>query len=151
MVQSLERLASAAEVVEGVRVGDLEPGDCLFVRTRNSLYTLRLNSDGTFDAAGGWFSRQHDPEPGSEGAGQPADGTSQPAGTSTEGTGLPAEAAAAKTGRRRRVIGCTWGGSALMTRMIAAPGMFIEFDNRVRTTRVKEVRHLRPTPASTIH
>ena len=29
--------------------------------------------------------------------------------------------------------------------------MFIEFDNRVRTTRVKEVRHLRPTPASTIH
>ena len=133
MVQSLERLASAAEVVEGVRVGDLEPGDCLFVRTRNSLYTLRLNSDGTFDAAGGWFSRQHDPEP------------------APDGTGMPAEASTAKTGTRRRVIGCTWGGSALMTRMIAAPGMFIEFDNRVRTTRVREVRHLRPTPTSTIH
>ena len=115
MVQSLERLASAAEVVEGVRVGDLEPGDCLFVRTRNSLYTLRVNSDGTFDAQGGWFSREE------------------------------------ASGNRRRVLGCTWGGSALMTRMIAAPGMFIEFDNRVRTTRIREVRHLRPTPASTIH
>jgi len=144
MVQSLERLASAAEVVEGVRVGDLEPGDCLFVRTRNSLYTLRLNSDGTFDAAGGWFSRHQDPEPSHDGTGLPADDS---AGTA----GLPAEAATDKSGSRRRVIGCTWGGSALMTRMIAAPGMFIEFDNRVRTTRVKEVRHLRPTPASTIH
>jgi hypothetical protein len=133
MVQSLERLASAAEVVEGVRVGDLEPGDCLFVRTRNSLYTLRMNSDGTFDADGGWFSRQHDPDP------------------SPDASRLPAEASAQKTGRRRRVLGCTWGGSALMTRMIAAPGMFIEFDNRVRTTRIREVRHLRPTPASTIH
>ena len=144
MVQSLERLASAAEVVEGVRVGDLEPGDCLFVRTRNSLYTLRLNSDGTFDAAGGWFSRHHDPEPSPDGTGLPAD-------ASAETAGLPAEASTEKSGRRRRVIGCTWGGTALMTRMIAAPGMFIEFDNRVRTTRVKEVRHLRPTPASTIH
>ena len=144
MVQSLERLASAAEVVEGVRVGDLEPGDCLFVRTRNSLYTLRMNADGTFDAAGGWFSRQREPE-------SSADGTGSPAEASGDTAGLPAEASAAKTGTRRRVIGCTWGGTALMTRMIAAPGMFIEFDNRVRTTRVKEVRHLRPTPASTIH
>jgi hypothetical protein len=142
MVQSLERLASAAEVVEGVRVGDLEPGDCLFVRTRNSLYTLRLNSDGTFDAAGGWFSRQHDAKPSPDGTDLPADASA---------AGLPADASAEKSGRRRRVIGCTWGGTALMTRMIAAPGMFIEFDNRVRTTRIKEVRHLRPTPASTIH
>ncbi len=145
MVQSLERLASAAEVVEGVRVGDLEPGDCLFVRTRNSLYTLRMNADGTFDAAGGWFSRQHEPEPSTDGTGSPAEASAETA------AGLPAEASAAKAGTRRRVIGCTWGGTALMTRMIAAPGMFIEFDNRVRTTRIKEVRHLRPTAASTIH
>lgn len=138
MFQSLDRLASAAAVVEGVRVGDLEPGDCLFVKTRNSLYALRLNADGTFDAEGGWFSRQ-----------DASGGSAEPASSAT--SGLPADACAAKTGRRRRVLGCTWGGSALMTRMIAAPGMFIEFDNRVRTTRIREVRHLRYTAAATVH
>jgi hypothetical protein len=39
-----------------------------------------------------------------------------------------------------RIRGCTWGGSALFERMIAAPGMCIEFDNGVRTTRAREVR-----------
>ena len=132
MFASIERLASAAAVVDGVRVGDLEPGDCLVVRTRNSIYTLRLNADGTFDAEGGWFARQEDADP-----------EANPAS-------LPAEASE-RTGRRRRVVGCTWGGSALLTRMIAAPGMFLEFDNRVRTTRIREVRHLRYIPPSTIH
>ncbi|HEX5071039.1 MAG TPA: hypothetical protein VFV78_12560 [Vicinamibacterales bacterium] len=42
-----------------------------------------------------------------------------------------------------RVRGCTWGGSALFERMIAAPGMCIEFDNGVRTTRAREVRLIR--------
>src|SRR5438874_13492187 len=115
MAQSLERLASAAAVVDGVRVGDLEPGDCLVIRTRNSIYVLRVNADGTFDAEGGWFSRQE-----------------------ASGSGL-------------RVAGCTWGGSAILTRMIAAPGMFLEFNNRVRTTRIREVRHLRCAAAPTIH
>jgi hypothetical protein len=115
MVQSLDRLASAAAVVDGVRVGDLEPGDCVVVLTMNSIYTLRVNADGTFDAEGGWFAREE-----------------------VSGSGL-------------RVAGCTWGGSALLTRMIAAPGMFLEFDNRVRTTRIREVRHLRSVAAPTIH
>ena len=42
-----------------------------------------------------------------------------------------------------RVLGCTWGGRAILTEMIAAPGMFIEFDNGVQTTRVREVKVLR--------
>ncbi|MEO6222438.1 MAG: hypothetical protein ABIP90_04250 [Vicinamibacterales bacterium] len=42
-----------------------------------------------------------------------------------------------------RVLGCTWGGRAILTDMIAAPGMFIEFDNGVQTTRVQDVRVLR--------
>ena len=144
MFQSLDRLASAAAVVEGVRVGDLEPGDCLFVKTRNSLYALRMNADGTFDAEGGWFSRQGAADPASDSASSSTD-----TGTST--TGLSADTSRARAGKRRRVLGCTWGGSALMTRMIAAPGMFLEFDNRVRTTRIREVRHLRYTAAATIH
>ena len=52
-------------------------------------------------------------------------------------------------GMRLRIAGCTWGGSVLLTRMVAAPGMFLEFANRVRTTRIREVRLLRPSP--TIH
>ncbi len=44
---------------------------------------------------------------------------------------------------RVRVVGCTWGGSAILLHMIAAPGMCIEFDNGVRTTRAREVRVLR--------
>ena len=41
------------------------------------------------------------------------------------------------------VTGCTWGGRAILTSMVAAPGMFLEFDNGVRTTRISEVRHIR--------
>ena len=115
MIRSLDVIVSAAPVVDGVRAGDLQPGDWVIVRTRNSTYTLRANADGTFDAEGGWFTRE-----------------------SRSGQGL-------------RVAGCTWGGSALLTCMIAAPGMFLEFANNVRTTRIREVRCLRPQPSPTIH
>ena len=54
-------------------------------------------------------------------------------------------------GARVRVAGCTWGGSALLTRMIAAPGMFLEFTNQVRTTRIREVRVLRPGVSAAVH
>jgi hypothetical protein len=46
-------------------------------------------------------------------------------------------------GRDVRIVGCTWGGAAIHTRVAAAVGMFLEFDNGVRTTRIREVRHLR--------
>jgi hypothetical protein len=39
-----------------------------------------------------------------------------------------------------RVAGCTWGGAAIHTRLVAAVGMFLEFDNGVRTTRIQDVR-----------
>lgn len=44
---------------------------------------------------------------------------------------------------RVRISGCTWGGSAILTGMMAAPGMCIEFGNGVRTTRVREVEVIR--------
>jgi len=91
------------------------PARASAIRTRNSVYVLRVNPDGTFDAEGGWFSREE-----------------------ASGLGL-------------KVAGCTWGGSAILTRMIAAPGMFLEFGNRVRTTRIREVRHLRCAAAPTVH
>jgi len=42
-----------------------------------------------------------------------------------------------------RVAGCTWGGRALHTGLVAAPGMCLEFSNGVRTTRIREVRLIR--------
>ena len=112
---SLDSLAASAGCVDGVRAGDVQPGDWVIVRTRNSTYSLLANADGTFDATGGWFSREE------------------------------------QSGVRLRVAGCTWGGTALLTRMIAAPGMFLEFANNVRTTRIREVRIVRPAPAPAIH
>ena len=112
---SLEVLASHAATVDAVRAGDVQPGDWLIIRTRNSTYALRANHDGTFDATGGWFT-----------------------GNEQHGVGL-------------RIAGCTMGGSVLLTRILAAPGMFLEFGNRVRTTRICEVRLLRPDTAPTVH
>ena len=42
-----------------------------------------------------------------------------------------------------RIAGCTWGGAAIHTRLLAAVGMFLEFDNGVRTTRIRDVRVVR--------
>lgn len=50
-----------------------------------------------------------------------------------------------------RILGCTWGGRAILTDMLAAPGMFIEFDNGVQTTRVQNVRLLRCPENPTTH
>ena len=41
------------------------------------------------------------------------------------------------------VRGCTWGGSAIHTELIAAPCLFLEFGNGVVTTRIQRVRLIR--------
>ena len=41
------------------------------------------------------------------------------------------------------VSGSTWGRHAILTGMVAVPGMCIEFDNGVRTTRAREVQLIR--------
>ena len=50
-----------------------------------------------------------------------------------------------------RIAGCTWGGHAILTRLIAAPGMCIEFDNTVQTTSVREVRLFRQRVSDAHH
>ncbi|MCA1562005.1 MAG: hypothetical protein LC753_17415 [Acidobacteria bacterium] len=114
-VVTLDRLTARSADIDGVWADDVRPGDWVIVRTRNSVYSLLANGDGTYDAAGGWFAREHQ-----------------------SGAGL-------------RVAGCTWGGAALLTRMIAAPGMFLEFGNTVRTTRIREVRLIRSAPQPQLH
>ena len=111
-VRTVDRLVAAAPETRGIRSSDVQPGDWIVVRTKNSTYALAALGDGTFTVSGGWFAAEH----------------LEPA--------------------RVRVAGCTWGGSAILERMVAAPGMCIEFDNGVRTTRAREVRVVRGEHAS---
>jgi hypothetical protein len=41
------------------------------------------------------------------------------------------------------LAGCTAGGSAILGNVVAAPGLFLEFGNGVRTTRIRHVRHFK--------
>ena len=41
------------------------------------------------------------------------------------------------------INGCTWGGSAIKEDIVAACGLFLEFGNRVMTTRIQEFRVIR--------
>ncbi len=41
------------------------------------------------------------------------------------------------------VNGCTYGGSAIRHDVVAARGLFLEFGNRVSTTRIQDVRVVR--------
>jgi len=105
----LDRLVSVSSRIEGVRRGDLVPGDRLLVSTRNSIYSLVARADGRFAVSGGWYSRQ--------------------AGPSDE----PPTVA---------VSGCTAGGNAIFTSIVAAPGLFLEFADGTRTTRIRQVRRI---------
>lgn len=48
--------------------------------------------------------------------------------------------------QRVGVNGCTFGGRAIKSDVLAAPGLFLEFDNRVTTTRIRDARVLRTDP-----
>ena len=53
--------------------------------------------------------------------------------------------------RRVQVNGCTFGGRAIKTDIVAAPGLFLEFDNHVTTTRIREAKILRGAAQPVIH
>jgi hypothetical protein len=48
--------------------------------------------------------------------------------------------------QRVGVNGCTFGGRAIKSDVLAAPGLFLEFDNRVTTTRIRDASVLRTDP-----
>ena len=37
------------------------------------------------------------------------------------------------------INGCTWGGTTICEDIVAAPGLFLEFSNGVKTTRIRRV------------
>ncbi len=56
-----------------------------------------------------------------------------------------------RTGRgevRLAIAGCTAGGRALFTDLVAAPGLFLEFGDGTSTTRIRRIRRLPPRHVS---
>ena len=113
--RTLDSIAAHAPDLRGVWKRDLEAGDWVIVRTRNSVYTLIVLTDGKFAVAGGWFQ------------------------------------ASPNAPDRVGVLGCTWGGRAILTGMVAAPGMVLEFDNDVRTTQSRDVKVIRASGSQSVH
>lgn len=112
---TLESITIEAGRVEQIRKRDLRWGDWIVIRTRNSVYTLRMLDDEQFAVSGGWFDEQQlSPHPVT-------------------------------------VNGCTWGGSAIKQDIVAAPGLCLEFGNRVMTSRIRQVQVLRGAEAPIVN
>ena len=55
--RTLTALAAAAPDLAAITKSELRCGDWVIVTTRNSVYSLHVNGDGTYSVAGGWFDR----------------------------------------------------------------------------------------------
>jgi hypothetical protein len=55
---TLAELVAIAKLLKQVRTIDVRRGDYVFVKTCNSVYTLRIISDNECLASGGWFDRK---------------------------------------------------------------------------------------------
>ena len=49
------------------------------------------------------------------------------------------------------ITGCTWGGTAIHADIAAGDGLFLEFGNRVVTTRIRRFRHIPARPTDSVH
>jgi hypothetical protein len=112
---SLDRLLIEGDDPEAVSRMDLQLGDTVVVRTRNSTYAMCALGENHFAVSGGWFERH---------------------GGSPQVT---------------QVNGCTWGGSAIRCDLVASPGLFLEFGNGVKTTRIRSVKVISAQVSETTH
>jgi hypothetical protein len=55
---ALERIVEHSLHVRGLSKADLAPGDRVFVKTRNSLYDIRVLGNGMYSVSGGWFDKK---------------------------------------------------------------------------------------------
>ncbi len=100
---TLESMVKSVGCLREVLRKDLETGNGIFVKTRNSTYHIRAGENGAFIVSGGWFDLNgHSPI------------------TTT-------------------IRGCTWGGTAIKTDIIAACGLRIEFGNRLITSPIEKI------------
>jgi hypothetical protein len=54
---SLDKIISRTEDIQQIPKGSLSPGDYVFVKTINSLYSICKKDDQLFEVCGGWFDR----------------------------------------------------------------------------------------------
>ncbi len=106
LARTLNDIGQFAEHLPATRKQDLEPGDCVIVSTKNSVYRLQALGGDLFHASGGWFEQN-------------------------------------EASRTVTVNGCTFGGLAIGTDIVAGIGLFLEFGNNVSTTRIRDVRVIR--------
>ena len=55
---TLESLVKHSQHLHQIRKTDVKAGDHLFVKTCNSVYSIRILNDGTCLVTGGWFDRK---------------------------------------------------------------------------------------------
>jgi len=55
---SLSDFGANSDGSAALRKADIRAGDCIVVRTRNSVYALVATGDGRFIVSGGWFARK---------------------------------------------------------------------------------------------
>jgi hypothetical protein len=55
--QSLDRIIERIDQLKQISKNDLEHGDFIFVKTRNSVYYIRKAEENLYEVSGGWFDR----------------------------------------------------------------------------------------------
>ena len=55
---TLETIVDHSLRMRGVRKTDLNPGDRVFVKTRNSLYEIHVLGNEMYSVSGGWFDKK---------------------------------------------------------------------------------------------
>ncbi len=55
---SLSNLVETADSLHQVEKTNLHRGDCVFVKTHNSIYTVKVLDHGWFEVSGGWFDKK---------------------------------------------------------------------------------------------
>lgn len=55
--QSLERIVEESETLRALKKSDLHVGDRVYVKTLNSVYTIRVIGEDQYLVSGGWFDR----------------------------------------------------------------------------------------------
>lgn len=55
---NLGRIVEQFDNIQKVHKCSLEPGDYVFVKTHNSVYSIRKIEDNLFEIRGGWFDRK---------------------------------------------------------------------------------------------
>lgn len=57
LLPTLDAIVRSVEGLKEIKKRDLAPGDRVVVRTRNSLYSICVDGEGSYIVSGGWFDR----------------------------------------------------------------------------------------------